>query len=345
MHHWFSHPELLTALAAIPVLGLLASMDARRRSRALATIGGDAGIVVARRWPRALRGLCLLLGLLAVGVAAAGPQWGRDDTQLVAPGRDLIVVLDCSKSMFAETPSRLGRARTALLDLADTLKRVGGHRVALVVFAARAKLLCPLTHDYDHFGEAVSAFDPSTASADLGPADNQASGTRIGLGLREAVRARDERFSAATDIILLSDGDDPAHDGEWQQGIGAARDGGVPVHVVGLGDPETASVVRLDGGPLLHAGKEVLSRLEEAPLRAIAEGTGGLYFPAHAKPVALGRLYLDTIQDRPMREEADDVVPALRSRASLFYGAALGLLALSLGLGGAPARRRIERKA
>ena len=40
--------------------------------------------------------------------------------------------------MFAEQPSRLHRAKEGLVNLTDTLKERGGHRVALVVFAGRA---------------------------------------------------------------------------------------------------------------------------------------------------------------------------------------------------------------
>ena len=35
-------------------------------------------------------------------------------------------------------------------DLMDAVSKRGGHRVAVVVFAARPKLVCPLTTDYDH---------------------------------------------------------------------------------------------------------------------------------------------------------------------------------------------------
>ncbi len=80
----------------------------------------------------------MALGLIALILGTSGPQWGRDWDQSAAPGRDLVVVLDCSRSMFAETPSRLERAKTALLDLCDALKKRGGHRVALVVFAGSA---------------------------------------------------------------------------------------------------------------------------------------------------------------------------------------------------------------
>src|SRR5919202_6075161 len=141
-----------------------------------------------------LPGLGLPLGLACLGLGAAGPQWGRDWGEALAPGRDLVVALDCSRSMLAETPSRLERARAALLDLSRGVRRHGGHRLGLVLFAGRARLACPLTHDYDHFRITVEAIDPAVVPPDLVPAPGSPSGTRIGLGLAQAVAAHDERF-------------------------------------------------------------------------------------------------------------------------------------------------------
>jgi Ca-activated chloride channel homolog len=339
MRQWLSHPEVLVVLALLPALGVLASLDARRRRRVLASIGGTPALATSRHGPQALRGLFLLLGLVALGVAAAGPRWGRDLSQLVAQGRDLVVVLDCSRSMLAETPSRFERAQAGLLELADTFRRVGGHRVALVTFAARARLVCPLTHDYDHFRDVVLDLDPQTFDSDLGPVSDSPSGTRIGLALREAIRVHDERYTSAADILLLSDGDDPVHDGEWKSGAEAARAAGIPVYTVGIGDPDMASIIPLDSLPLRHAGKEVRTKLEETPLRSIADATGGRYFPTRLKPIALGGLYLDAIAARPQRDDADDNLPVNRDRSAWFYGASFGLLAGSILLGGIPATR------
>jgi Ca-activated chloride channel family protein len=333
LRHWLANPELLAALAVLPAIAVLTSIDARRRRRVLVNVGGLPRPSTSVRWSRAIRGACLLLGLVALIGATTGPRWGRDESPVTAPGRDLVVVLDCSKSMLAETPSRLERARTALLDLADTLARVGGHRVALVTFAARAKVACPLTHDYDHFRECVSDLDPQILDAELGPVNGSASGTRIGPGLCEAVRACDARFAGATDIWLLSDGDDPARDGEWQSGIDAARASGLPVYTVAIGDPMVGSAIEIDGRPLQHDGKEVRTRLEEAPLRAIAEATGGICFPARTRPVALGTLCRDVIAARQLRDENDDSLPVTRDRSRLFYGSSLVLLAGSILFG------------
>src|SRR5262249_12692324 len=193
---------------------------------------------------RTLRGLCWSTATLALILAVAGPRWGTDTSQQATSGRDLVVVLDLSRSMLAEQPSREERGRRVLLELADSLQRRGGHRIALVVFAARAKLVCPLTHDYDHFREAVRRQDASNLPPELRPTSNDdPSGTRIGAGLRAALGAHDPQAEGFQDILLVSDGDDPAGDEEWAEGAAQAKAAGVAVYCVGVGDPAKPSPI------------------------------------------------------------------------------------------------------
>src|SRR5207247_3995198 len=128
----------------------------------------------------------LALALLVVG--AAGPRWGMGAPPPVAPGRDIVVILDLSRSMSARDalPSRLGKAKGALAELADAVQARGGHRLALVAFAARAQVILPLTHDYEAFRTKLAALDADTPPAALRAADS-VSGTRLGAGLRLAV--------------------------------------------------------------------------------------------------------------------------------------------------------------
>jgi Ca-activated chloride channel family protein len=334
-HHPFAHPLLLWAMALLPALAALAVWARRRRRLALARVGslGTLEASVARRRRPRLRGPSLLFGMTALALGMAGPQWGRDWRQSAAPGRDLVVVLDCSRSMLAQSPTRLERAKAALLDLAETMQRHGGHRVALVEFAGRARLACPLTHDYDHFRDTIRAIDATAFDPELGVGPEEKSGTRIGLGLKQGVEAHDPRFPGARDILLLSDGDDPARDLEWREGITAARREGIPVYVVGLGDPDTPHPVPgADGKPLEYQGREVTTRLEEAPLREIARQTDGEYVPAHDQALPLGRKYLSLVAARPLREESPDALPVYRQRYPWFLGAAFAFLILALAL-------------
>jgi Ca-activated chloride channel family protein len=341
LRHWFAQPLALTLLALLPVLLVLALWGARRRRGAMAGMGARAAldsVLAVRRWPRWLRGACWVLGLPCLVVGVAGPQWGRDWGQSTAPGRDLVVVLDCSRSMLAETPSRLERAKVALLDLVNGLQKRGGHRVALVTFAGRARLACPLTHDYDHFRATVESVEVGLPDPDLGPGPAETSGTRIGAALLLAAEAHDERFPGARDILLLSDGDDPARDGEWQAGVTGAKLKAIPVHVVGLGDPEEAHRIPTGDGPLRHGDEEVRTRLEEAPLREIAEATHGQYIPAQTRLLPLGDLYLDLIATQPQREESDDILPVYRQRYPWFLLPAFLLLLTASSIPDLPRR-------
>src|SRR5262245_27547196 len=110
----FAQPTFLWALAVLPTLGMLAWWAARRRRWALAQFGSLftlRTLLREQRWLQRFRGFFLLLGLMLLGAGAAGPQWGRDWEQGVAPGRDLVVALDVSRSMYAEAPSRLLRVK------------------------------------------------------------------------------------------------------------------------------------------------------------------------------------------------------------------------------------------
>jgi Ca-activated chloride channel family protein len=317
VHSWFANPWLLLALGALPVLGVLALLARSRRRRSLALLGSIPALEVrlsaSRRW-RSWRGTCATLALVLLGVAAAGPRWGRDWEEAATPGRDLVVVLDCSRSMLAETPSRLDRARTALLDLCNAVEKRGGHRLALVLFAARARLVCPLTEDCDHVRELIGQLDEFLDAGELLPGPGDVSGTRIGAALEEAVAAHDPRYQGAQDILLLSDGDDPAADGEWRKGIAAARELGIIVSTIGLGDPDNASPIPAGEGKLQHAGREVRTRLQEAPLREIARQTRGEYIPARTRALSLGDLYLNGIAGSAQREESEDALPVQRPR-------------------------------
>src|SRR5581483_8589399 len=161
MRNAFAHPWLLATLPALIALAVLAWRSRRVRRRLSAELGWEDSRRLVKKWPGFLAGLSTGLGLLLLGVGSAGPQWGWDWEQTAAPSRNVVVVLDRSRSMLAEKPTRLARARTALLDWTAHLRqRDNGVRLGLIVFAAKAKLVCPLTADYDHFREAVAAIDP-----------------------------------------------------------------------------------------------------------------------------------------------------------------------------------------
>ena len=337
----FAHPDLLW-LALVPVaLLVLAAVTRRRRRSTLAAVGlptAVAGLVV--RPPRTGRFTVLLFALawVAVLVGAAGPHWGTGDPDGVAVGRDVVVVLDLSRSMLADDTAT-GQARwqvavAGAADLIDGLRHRGGHRAALVMFAARPKLLVPLTTDTEHLRAKLAEIDAANPLPEIRPGiDDPPSGTRIGLALLAAVAAHDPRFPGSRDIILVSDGDDPAGDREWVKGVSAAREVGIPVHAVGVGDPDRTSPVFVGGQPLETDGPNgvrdwVRTKLREDVLTAVATEGRGSYLPARREVPRLSEFYRATVEPNPARELSDDALPRLKDRSAWFLAAGAVLVVL-----------------
>src|SRR4051794_27066408 len=299
-------PVLLWSLAILPALAMLALWTRRKRRILLARLG-PPGVVASQieRPPGRWRiGIGWTLGLAGLAVGAAGPRWGLGPPPPTAPGRDVVVVVDVSRSMLARDalPSRLGRAQDALREFADAVQARGGHRLALVAFAGQAVVVCPLTNDYDHFRGKVAALSADPPPAAVRAGTGGVSGTRIGAGLQRAVALLDTQLRAAEEIVLVSDGDDPAGDEEWRTGLAAAREAGVPVDPIGVGDPTGDGRVPTEAGRLQSRGVEARTRLHEPPLREIAARTGGLYLPARRAPPDLAALFRERIAPGPTRE-------------------------------------------
>jgi Ca-activated chloride channel family protein len=343
LRHLFAQPNSLWLLLGLLVLLIVAIRARRRRRRVLMQLGRLPALLALtdrrRQW-RFIRGFCLVMGLIALVVGIAGPQWGLEPEPTSAPGRDLVVVLDVSRSMLAEDtlPSRQEKAKEALKELVEkTVKKHGGHRLGLVAFAARAQVVCPLTHDYDHFLAKVEELDAANLPRDLRPDEDAVSGTRMGAGLMTAVNeAHDSRFRGFQDILMISDGDDPKGDYEYRKGADAAHDAGIPVFVVGVGDPEKDSRIPLGKDLFLNdpeSGKLAQTRLRRPVLQEIAKKSRGEYIEAGTHDLPLSDLFLNKIEPGAKREAADDALPLYRQRYSWFFGLALSFLAAEMTFG------------
>ena len=84
---------------------------------------------------------------------------------------------------------------------------------------------------------------------------------------RADLGGRDERTTRANRpvIVLLSDGDDPAtdandptkDDGEWLEGVTAAKTKHIRVHTVGIGDPHQSHTIPIGKELLMYEGQPV----------------------------------------------------------------------------------------
>jgi Ca-activated chloride channel family protein len=275
----FAMPQILWALAALPVLAALMWAAAAARKRALARFGGGAaylGRFTRETSPhrRAVKALALLAAVGFGVVAAARPQWGSGTETVSRKGIDLVVLVDTSRSMGAQdvSPNRLARATREASLLLDAL---GGDRVGLVTFAGKPALLCPLTLDHEAVKLFLEELDTEAVSVP---------GTALADALSEAMKALGPGPAPGTEakaraIVVLSDGED--HEGGIEQAIRSLRQAGVVVYGVGLGTESGAPIPDADGAYKRDdSGKPVTTRLEEGPLRQLALETEGRYFRA-----------------------------------------------------------------
>ena len=230
-------------------------------------------------------------------------------------------------------PSRLERAKLAILDAVDRLE---GDRVALAVFAGATIVKCPLTLDYAFFRMALDDVSPLSVSR---------GGTLIGDGIRTVLRdVFDGKRSNYRDIVLITDGED--HESFPVEAAADAGNLDVRLIAIGLGDEQVGQRIPVGGpdapgglaaaggrGFVRYDGQEVWSKLDAATLRRMADATpGGLYLNVATGAIDFGEVYRRLIASAQGREIGSRTIDRLEERFQLFLAICILLLALEIGL-------------
>jgi len=216
-----------------------------------------------------LKSLLVVGSFGALGLALARPQYGIEWSERKARGLDIVFVLDSSKSMLATDlrPSRLERAKFAILDLVERLE---GDRIGLVAFAGQAFLQTPPTLDYNAFRESLSATDPSILSR---------GGSDLGRAIDEAAKAFPSENNVKV-VVLLTDGEDLG--GQAITSARTAAENGIQIFTVGIGTPEgeylrVRNEIGIEEFLRDNNGQPVRSQLDESTLQQVARLTDGSY--------------------------------------------------------------------
>lgn len=260
----WGHAALLGLLALVAALAGLRWWWAGARRRALAGTGAGVPALTASvgRRREALR-LFLLWSGLALGVLAlAAPRWGASEQTRSASGADVLIVLDCSRSMLATDlhPTRLETARRKALDL---LRLTPETRLALMPFAAIPVLRCPLTGDHQALGEMLTDCSP-----DLFPAEAGYQGTAIGAAVREGLGVLGRQVERGQAVLVMSDGADE-DTAAVKAAAEQAKAAGVPVYGLFLGDSERKVTLAIDG-------KDEVMTSDRTTLDTLATSTGAI---------------------------------------------------------------------
>jgi Ca-activated chloride channel homolog len=269
---------LLAAVAAVAALGL---WSLQRRRAALRAAAGPLADRVAPAVRPGRAGFRLGLGwagLALLAVALARPQCGARIEVEKRFGADLVIVLDASRSMLARDvrPDRLGRAK---LEVGQLLDGLAGDRVAIVVFAGAAFVQCPLTTDYAAAKLFLRAVGP-----DAIPQQGTALADAL-LGAKDVLEAA-ERGARGKVVLLVSDGED--HEGGAEDAAQTLADAGIRVDALAVGGRQGAPIPVVDASGRVtgykrdRRGEQVVTRLDEAGLQAIAARGGGRLYDVEA---------------------------------------------------------------
>lgn len=309
---------LLLLLLIVPLWWLF------RRARRLRSVVhkqlGD-GAQVRSIWKDRLRLAALTLLFLALARPGINPQ----RHSITKSGRDVIFVLDVSQSMLAcdAFPSRLEAAKDGIRDALDSFR---SERVALVIYAGSANILCPLTYDYEF---ARYMLDQATPRAvDFG-------GTTL---LSATEKCADTILSddrkGMQDLVVLTDGEE--HGDQNEKVVDLLNQNEVGLLMVGVGDATSGARIPIeseDGSVVLlkNDGQTVTTKLNDSGLRELTQMyDDAFYVSAATAAFDLAGVYQSYAQTKPVADTAgSDSYVVYFELGVIFIGLGIGLLLLA----------------
>lgn len=217
----------------------------------------------------AMFGVRMLL-LCTLIIIIARPQQDNRWSKVTADGTDIVITLDISSSMLAMDfkPNRLEAAKKMAKQF---IEKRNHDNIGLVLFSGEAFSAVPMTTDHGSLTSYLDKVETGMMSIDM---------TAIGDGLASAINRLTESKAKSKSIILLTDGTYNAGIVNPLDAADIARQNGIKVYTVGIGNNGMARVPLTDP----YTGQTIVQTMEvtidEQTLKDIARITDGRYFRA-----------------------------------------------------------------
>ncbi|KAA3182686.1 VWA domain-containing protein [Akkermansia sp. BIOML-A55] len=322
----FLYPNVLYALILPALLAAAAWWLWRRRSRkweVLVSPDYRHELVHApASWHRVLPVIFSVLAAVFCILSIARPIDGYTEVKEVPKSRNILIAIDCSRSMLSKdaSPSRLGRAKTAAYDLLDALP---GDNFGIIIFSGESVLLMPLTHDHNALKETIEQLQFGWVSQ---------GGTNLEKVVRLALQTfkRDKEADSKNALVILSDGEDTVN--VTYKTAEAARQSKLIIVTAGIGTTIGTTIPDENSPSGLYRdrrGQHVVSRLNPDSLQYLANQTDGQYVQL-SDGAALNRFVKDIAERLDVTEGKEETRRIPNDRYIIFAVPALICLILTL---------------
>lgn len=275
----FQNPQLLILLLLLLPAAYMLRSGNHKTARILAHFS-DA--TPARTWQTNAVQLLSLLLLATLLVVAAGPQRYLSRPDATRSGK-FVFLIDVSRSMAA----RASCDETMLLDharrlLTNIVTAMPGAEFGFVAFTELAFPFTELSQDRQYLQEVIN-YGLFVESVPM-PGSDIANALLV---IAEKKTEVPPVYAELDHVLLISDGDITEEVNQQLTGVvPVLAQAGIKVISVGMGSPDGLPIPTLgpdreclEGRYERAEGKEFYTRLFPQPLQAIAEQTGGQYFP------------------------------------------------------------------
>ena len=328
----FASPRFLWLLLLVPLIPVVYGILRALRRRRIRRFGDEALVrSLMPSWSGAkgwIRIILWDLAFLCFVIGIARPQMGAKLKEHEAKGAEIMICLDVSNSMLSQdySPSRLDRAKLAISRVVDKLQ---GDRIGLIIFAGTSFVQLPITTDY------VSA-KMFLGNIDTGSVPVQ--GTAIGDAILTAAKSFSAQSEKSRAIIVITDGEN--HEDDAVDAARQAAELGIKIYTVGVGSLR-GQPIPVNGELLKDKdGNIVVSRLDEATLKQIADEGHGAYVHAGNEEFGLNPI-IDDIKKMEAEKYNSIVFEEYDELFMYFFASALALLVLEMLIGERRHKRRL----
>ncbi len=200
--------------------------------------------------------------IVTLAIALAGPSWRQAPTPLQQQNDSLVIVLDLSLSMLATDvePDRLTVAKRKIRDI---LKAREGALTALVVYAADAHVVTPLTDDRNTIEGMLDVLEPVIMPA---------AGNRTDLGIQHGLELLEQGAPGNGRLLLIADDVGERYHQRITDQLAGSR---FALNTLTVGTTEGGPIPLARQGFIRDNGDIVIARANPGTMEKLAGQTGG----------------------------------------------------------------------